>query len=119
MSAQVRKTSLWVWLLAYFGVMAALLLLLNEARQRTLLALDTPQARADWQLWKAQAERATKQPGAVQRRAPTINEPPSLILMRDHFVAVAVSSLTIASFLFWFFAIVARGAAGQRGAETS
>jgi hypothetical protein len=87
---------------------------LFEARRRTLAQLESPHARQAWQAWKAEAQR---QSGPVARRIPQSNEPPALVLMRDHFGAVLMVSLVIGSFLFGFLAFLLRGVMAQSGSQ--
>jgi hypothetical protein len=94
----------------YLALLALLLLLLAEARRQTIAALDSALARRQWQAWKAEVQREAQRGPAVRRRVPTSEEPPALILLRDHFGAVAFSSAVICTCLYLFLAIVIRGA---------
>lgn len=106
-----------VLLVAYVATMAALVAALLFARRHVIATLDTPEARRQWRAWREQTQ---KQPedGAVARRPVATDEPPALILLRDHFAAILVTTLAIGSFLFAFVAFVARGAFGLRGTST-
>ncbi len=104
-----RPWRVFVWILAYGALVLAIVGSLAEARRRTLAALDTPAAHADWQAWKAEAERAANRIGPVERRPPKSQEPPALILLRDHFAAVVLSSILIASCLYGFALLVFEG----------
>lgn len=97
-------------LVLYVVMMAGLLLLLVEARRRTIAALDSPQARAQWEQWRAETRRQSKTPGPANRRVPNSQEPPGLILLRDHFPAVAGTCALVSTCLFVFLAVVFRGA---------
>lgn len=99
------------WLVAYAAAMTVLVTALTVARRRIVAKLDTPEARQQWQVWKEHTLRQQKESGgAVQRRPIRSDEPPALILLRDRFPAIVASSVLIGSFLFAFFAFVARGA---------
>jgi hypothetical protein len=118
MNAQApRKTWYgWLpWLAAYLAFMASLAAALVYARGRVISQLSSPEALADWQAWKAETERQAQRPGAPPRRPVHSAEPPLLILMRDHFPAIAAMTLVIGSFLFGFVMFVLRGIA--RGSQ--
>ncbi|HVW36495.1 MAG TPA: hypothetical protein VHB99_04290 [Pirellulales bacterium] len=109
------SAGLLLWLAAYAIVMAALAATLLYARQQVVAQLSSPQALADWQAWKAETERQAKQPVASARRPVRSDEPPALVLLRDHFAPIMAMSLTVASFLFGFMMLVVRGV--RRGAK--
>jgi hypothetical protein len=104
------STALLLWLAAYVLVMAALAAALVYARRQVVAQLSSPKALADWQAWKAETERQAKQPGASARRPVRSDEPPALVLLRDHFAPILAMSLTVATFLFGFMMLVVRGA---------
>ena len=99
-----------VWLLAYAAVMTAVVAALVVARKRVLARLDTPEARRQWQAWKEKTADEQVAAGPVRRRAVQSDEPPALILLRDHFAAIVATTVMICSFLFAFLAFVMRGA---------
>lgn len=103
------SAGLLLWLAAYAIVMAALALTLLYARRQVVAQLSSPKARADWQAWKAETERQAKQPGASARRPVRSDEPPALVMLRDHFAPIMAMSLTVATFLFGFTMLVVRG----------
>lgn len=71
------------------------------ARDWTLRRLGTPEARTEWSDWKRDVER--QQPTAVvQRRVPKSDEPPWLVLMRDHFAVMLVSGMACGALAFGF-----------------
>ena len=110
-AAAPKKLSagLLLWLAAYALVMVALAATLVYARRQVVAQLSSPQALADWQAWKAETERQAKQPGASARRPVRSDEPPALVLLRDHFAPIMALSLTVATFLFGFTMLVVRG----------
>ncbi|HQU43995.1 MAG: hypothetical protein B7Z73_06700 [Planctomycetia bacterium 21-64-5] len=99
-------------LLAYLATMGVVVAALVAARRRVIASLDTPQAREQWRAWKAETARQKQSGEAVARRAVTSDEPPALILLRDRFPAIVVSTVLICSFLFAFLAFVVRGVLG-------
>ena len=103
--------SIWLWLAGWLLLLALLTAGLVVTQRRVVESLDRPEAKAQWQLWKQEAERQTKLgAGPVQRKAPRTNEPPALILMRDHFTAVWGCAALLASCLYAFLATALRGA---------
>lgn len=107
-----RKRGLrWIWLAAYLTVMAAVVLLLWHARRSVLSRLDDETGRDQWQEWKLKEEaRSLEKKSPVERRPPTSNEPPAVILLRDHFAAIVVGCLAAGTVLFGFLTIAIRGA---------
>ena len=93
----------------YLVAMLLMLWGLRLARQRVIESLGSPEALAEW---RAFAEETRKEPvpgQAVERRPVKSDEPPSLVLMRDHFVAIASTSLLIGSFVYAFLAFLVLG----------
>ena len=106
-----RHFSTWApWLTAYLLMMAALAAGLVYARRQVVAQLSSPKARADWQAWKAETLRQAERPGLPSRRPVRSDEPPALVLFRDHFGAILAMSLTVTTFMFGFLTMVARGA---------
>lgn len=102
-----------VWFAAYLVTMAAVVGSLCYLRHRVLTDLTRPEALAQWQAWKAATER--HDPGApVQRRPVSSREPPALVLLRDYFAGILVTSLLVTSFLFLFLMLIARGVRNTR-----
>lgn len=104
-------------LLAYLAVMALVVAGLLVVRQRTLATLDTPEARRQWQRWKEQTAHERRAADPVSRRPVKSDEPPALILLRDHFATIFAGTVTICSFMFAFLAFAARGAFGGGGRQ--
>lgn len=96
-------------LLAYLTTMTVVVAAFVAARRHVIATLDTPEARRQWRAWREQTHRQNPG-GAVARRPVTSGEPPALILLRDRFAAIVVTTLVIGSFLFAFLAFAARGA---------
>ncbi|MBA4018178.1 MAG: hypothetical protein C0483_13480 [Pirellula sp.] len=108
-----------------FGYVAALALTvwgMSEARSRTLASLDNAQSNAEWQSWREETIRQSKEVGPVKRRPAKAQEPPMLILLRDHFAAATVTTMLAVTIFYWFFGLVIRGSAqskqyGERAAS--
>jgi hypothetical protein len=103
-------------IVAYLTVIVSVVGGLAYARSRVLDELGRPEAIAEWRQWKE----ATRQTGGapVTRRVPTTDEPPALVLFRDHFAAIIVTSVAIASFMVAFLAFIVRGMATSRARST-
>jgi hypothetical protein len=103
-----------IWLLAYLAMLAGLIWFLFNARGRTLSTYEGQAARTQWHVWQQEAVKQSEGGHApVQRRAPSSNEPPALVLMRDRFGAIVAAALITGSFLFGFLMLTIRGAFRQ------
>lgn len=103
-----RRAHLTAWI-GYFAVIAASLYGMTEARAWALRVLDTPEARAEHEVWREAAKKQSETPGPVKRRPVKATEPPMLILLRDNFAAAAVTNLIAVTIFYWFFTFVIRG----------
>ena len=100
----------WVVAGGYLLVMAALAASLASARRHVIETLDTPEARAQWEKFlKAERERAEQQDAPVRRRVSTSDEPPHLVLLRDHFAAILGSLALLLTCLYGFLALMLQG----------
>lgn len=108
-----------LWFAAWLAVVAAIVVPLYMMRLRMVERLSRPEATAEWRTWRAATERQREASGPVERRAAAGDEPPSLVLLRDHFAAIVATSVLMGSFLFAFLAFVARGISRQRAREKS
>ena len=105
----MQRSTRWL-LIAYAVVVAATTLGMNAARSRTLDSFDNTAAKAEWDEWREETKRQAANPsGPVKRREAKAQEPPMLILMRDHFPASVGTTLLAVSFFYWFYAITIRG----------
>ncbi|MGH7193868.1 MAG: hypothetical protein ACREJM_10090 [Candidatus Saccharimonadales bacterium] len=103
------RTHRWLctagWLVVMTGIAASLGLL----RTSMVARLSRPESLARWREWRAETERQNQSPGPVQRRTAAGDEPPALVLLRDHFAVIVATSMLVGSFLFAFLAFIARG----------
>jgi hypothetical protein len=103
-----HRSQLWVaWVYVCFLLLLSGFLI--YARSWTLETLATPKASDDWNHWKHRASQLAGDDGPVQRRAPSSNEPPGLILLRDHFAVCGLAVITLGSLLFFSTAVALRG----------
>lgn len=113
------RTHHLLWLAAWLAVVAAIVVPLSVMRGRMVERLSRPEAMAEWRTWRAETERRREASGPVERRAAAGDEPPSLVLLRDHFVPIVATSVLMGSFLFAFLAFVARGISRERAKAKS
>ncbi|HEY2841860.1 MAG TPA: hypothetical protein VGJ26_22060, partial [Pirellulales bacterium] len=99
----------------YLAVMFLMVWGLRTAQQRVIVSLGSPEALAEWRTFAAETRKAPVPGQAIERRPVKSDEPPSLVLMRDHFIAIAVTSLSIGSFVYAFLAFLVLGSWRSRG----
>jgi hypothetical protein len=98
-----------IWLAAYVATMLALVWAMYGARNWAIESFGTPDARAEWEAWRVEAKKQASGGGPVLRRAPKSDEPPALVLMREHFVTTLATSLLLGTVLFGTMALMLRG----------
>lgn len=84
---------------SYVAFLAGIVVACLYVRRATIETLDTPQAHAEWDQWRA-AVPTLNETGPVQRKVPKSAEPPALVLMRDRFGTVIAAGLVFGSLLF-------------------
>jgi hypothetical protein len=99
------------WLVVYLVMLAALIGGMLAVRGWALRSYDRPEAREDWEAWRRQTQRLAKHPGPVARRAADSAEPPTIVLLRDHFAACLGLLLLLSSVLFGTLMVMIRGVA--------
>jgi hypothetical protein len=82
---------------------------LEHARQAIISELIRPENIQQWQADKLELNRLSQAGGGVQRRPVKSDEPPALILLRDHFRGIAATAWAIVTFLFAFGYLLGRG----------
>jgi hypothetical protein len=96
-------------LTGYIATLCTVLAIVVYARQQAISAFATPQAQEQWNDWRAAATQQADQ-GPVRRRTPKSEEPPSLVLLRDHFPVVITATVVFTGALYAMFAYLIRGA---------
>ena len=96
------------WLLGYGAMLAVLVMSLNHYRARAMAAYGTEDAAADWQQWRDAAQQLGRE-SSVARDTPASTEPPSLVLMRDHFPACVGISVLLSTCLYFWLMVCVRG----------
>jgi hypothetical protein len=103
-----------ICLAVYVAGAAGIVFGLSQARTWAIEVLSTDEEQAYWQKWKTDASRQDGATGPVARRPPKSEEPPMLVLLRDHYPVIMVASLTFYSFLFGFVVFIGRGLIANR-----
>jgi hypothetical protein len=101
--------ALFICLAIYSAGIVGIVIGLIGIRAESIEELSTPDQRAHWQEWKSAAARHDGKTGPVARREPKSDEPPTLVLLRDHFTVIVVASLTFYTFLFSVAIFLGRG----------
>jgi hypothetical protein len=102
------------WLVAYFAVIALVVVGVGYMRNVAMAVYGTPQAQTEWDTWREDVKELEKQPYPVKRRVPKSAEPPALVLMRDYFRICLTVAIVLSSVLFGTFMVLVRGAVGSR-----
>ncbi len=98
--------ALVICLVVYFGGAVGIVFVVANARVDAIENLSAPEEQAHWQEWKAEAAR---EGGPVARRPPKSDEPPTLVLLRDHYPVMVGASLVFYTFLFALAVFLGRG----------
>jgi len=114
-----RRSILVGYFLAYVVIVGAAVWGICAARAAIVAQFGTPEARRDWQAWKAETERLSRAHPALERRPVTSDEPPSLVLMRDHFGTILAGGVTIVSFVVAFLLLALDGSFKSRRNPTA
>jgi hypothetical protein len=88
---------------AYFGTTGAAVFGLFRLRENIIAKESTPAAIHEWQIWQEESNRLARESG---RKPVTANEPPALILLRDHFGPILGTVAVISTGLFAFILLV-------------
>jgi hypothetical protein len=103
-----RRMGRWLWLAAYLAMIALVTVGMFAGRRMALEQLSTPEAKAEWEAWRT-SEPNVKDVGGVKRRPPTSNEPPALVLLRDHFGVMLFGAVFFSTLLFAAVAFATSG----------
>jgi hypothetical protein len=99
---------LTVWITSYVVMMLAIIASLVAFRSWSLSEFDSEAAQRNWQAWRDAAVESGWQ-GGVNRARPKSAEPPTLVMMRDHFGVCLAIVLVLATALYATVMIVLRG----------
>jgi len=116
----IRFPAATIWAFAIYLVAILLMVWgLRFARQRVIDSLGSPEALAQWRTFAEETRKAPVPGQAVERRPVKSDEPPALVLMRDHFGAILGTSLLIGSFAYAFLAFLVLGSWQAKSAPDS
>jgi hypothetical protein len=108
-SVSKRRVLGWALAVVYLVMLVGIVVSMFQLREVTLETMGTPEARAEWEAWRQAAPNQRKdQP--VERRPPKSDEPPALVLMRDHFPVMLGGAVVFSSLLYGALAFALRGA---------
>jgi cytochrome bd-type quinol oxidase subunit 1 len=99
-----------IWFVAYLLVMGAVVWNMLRLRDSVPQQYDTEQANAQWQAWRSDELRRSKEPGPVHRRVPKSTEPPAVVHMRDYFAVWMFAAVFFSTLLFLVTMFFIRGA---------
>lgn len=109
-AAKMSRFALWS-IVGFVAFNGALVAGLWYARGETIATFDNERSRAEWNEWRDETvSLSTSTRPSERRRAARAAEPPLLIMMRDHFAAVAGTSVLMGAIAYWFVVLAARGA---------
>lgn len=97
-----------LWLTLLIAMLAAVAGGMFHVRN-SVLQLEGAESQQDWEEWREAVKAGQADKGPVQRRIPKSQEPPSLVLLRDHFAVCLTIALVLSSVLFSTFVLFARG----------
>ncbi len=103
--------------MGYVAVAAVASYWLWSARQNAIENLGNKHAVQQWQQFNQEMAQEQQRGSPVARKLSPSDEPPSLVLLRDHFGGILLSLLVILAFLYAFVAFLIEGVA--RGARTA
>jgi hypothetical protein len=101
-------STLIIWL-TYAALVFALVGTLRFARQRVLASPTPATEQEDWQRWRDEASRQESGDGPVSRRVPQATEPPTRVLLRDHFATSLITLIVLSTALYFSIAAMIRG----------
>ncbi len=91
-------------LLGYVIMIGLLAWGLTRAKSWATASLSDAASHGDWQQFRADVVKMNSD-SPVRRRVPKSEEPPALVLMRDHFTECAVISVVLSTALYGTFAL--------------
>jgi hypothetical protein len=108
-----------LWLAAYLALMGIGLWQLDRAHDWALATHgasgEGQERQAEWDRWRGAAAEQAAGKGPVQRRVPKSAEPPTLVLLRDHYVMCVSAFLLFGSVLFGVCMFLVRGIVSSPG----
>ena len=107
------------WLTAYLASLILVVAVLVRVRANRLEAWGRPETQARWREFQAgEQKRWDDATGPVRRRPAKGDASADVILLRDHFGAVAGGIVATGTFLFCFLVVLVRGSLAKGSAST-
>lgn len=98
--------------IAWFGLLVVVLAAISFAMFRvrdTVLQSAGADSQEDWEAWREAVKEGQGESRPVQRRVPKSEEPPALVLLRDHFAVCLAIALVLSAVLLGTLVLFARG----------
>lgn len=86
---------------------------LHEAKTWATARLADPAEQRSWDAWREEAARQSEGKGPVRRRMPKSAQPPSVVLLRDHYRLCQTAVVLFSGILTFTFCFLVLGAFGQ------
>jgi hypothetical protein len=103
-----------LWLTLLFALLAAVAGGMFHIRDSVLQSAG-PNAQQDWEEWREAVKEGQAKDLPVQRRVPKSDEPPAVVLLRDHFGVCLTIAVVLSAVLFGTFLLFIRGAINSPG----
>jgi hypothetical protein len=100
----------WIAVILYVVLLVGGLASLPVARSRAIAYMGSTPERKAWEGWRDEVRRQDDAGGSVKRRVPSSVEPPTLVLLRDHFVTCVMGGFLLTTLLYWSTVFFIRGA---------
>jgi hypothetical protein len=97
-----------IWFLIWAAMLGAVAGAMFSVRHNVLQSAGA-ESQQDWDQWREAVKDGQDDEGPVQRRVPKSNEPPAVVLLRDHFAVCLTIAVVLSSVLFGTFVLFARG----------
>ena len=98
----------FLWLTLWIALLAAVAAAMFYVRYSVLQSASV-QTQREWEAWRESVKEGQGQDAPVQRRVPKSEEPPAIVLLRDHFTVCLIIALVLSSVLFGTFLFLVRG----------
>ena len=100
------RTRIWLSILvACYALLVVLIVWsLISARRWALAEMATPNSASQWEVWRDDVRKQQAGSSPVSRRVPKSTEPPTLVLLRDHFAVMLAGAVVFSSVLYWITA---------------
>lgn len=108
MGLRVARLDL-LFLATYVLLMVGIAWAMFAARARLAPRFAGDQRKQEWSQWREAVQQGDADMGRVKRKVPRSQEPPTLVLLRDHFAVCLIGLLGISSVLYGSVVFMLRG----------